>query len=119
MRVAVVAVAAFLCTFVHAHAQNYLTGLKLLQQCESRQVVDLQFCRGYLFGFIDRDTINSVIVSGTGKPLGRSMFCLDDGVGAEQFRYAYITYAKENPQWLHEHARVTALPALSHTFPCK
>jgi hypothetical protein len=99
-----------------ADVPAFMTGMKLLQACESQSDLDLMFCRGYIAGASDFWSDMSSFQALTSKI---PKYCPPDNITWEQLRYIVIKHMKEQPEQLNYVADVSITKALSKFYFCK
>ncbi len=95
-------------------AAGILSGLELLERCESDPGERRGSCVGYLLGVAQVMTISE-------KSGGHQQACIPQGTGItwNQLRLIYIDWAKRNPAELHYGAVFIAKAAIQEAFPCE
>lgn len=97
------------------------SALDLLRQCEGRASnappeYGFLVCASYLLGILDMQALLTGLVGDNGGGL----FCVPEGgIEGEQALRIYVDWANQNPNQLHETARMGALFAFMSAFPCK
>lgn len=89
--------------------------LKPIDALEPAEYVGVAACAMYFGGLLDMHSVMSTERLGNGRPL----FCTPStGISNEQAARIFLKWAENHPESLHESARVEAILALSHAFPC-
>jgi hypothetical protein len=98
-----------------AIADDSLSALALLQECETQST----YCSGYILGFVEGHSAASVVSSGPNGPHRDIIYCAPVGMAAGQVRRIYIAYASQHPADLHKLAQILLVRALIEAFPCQ
>jgi hypothetical protein len=98
-------------SFVWPVNSQTITGVWILQKCESSTTSDQLICAAYIAGTIN--TLDSI-----GDKGWYSGICMPKGVTVEQAQYVYIHWAKRNPATLHHTASDLVIEAVMEAFPC-
>jgi len=117
--------AFILVLLVATEVRAELDGNELLRRCDSivkqldgkqlgaDEQMGADFCAGYLIGFSDSHSIETLIQS-------TPYFCFPpQGIEVAQQVRIVVKYLKDNPAILHESARTSVAIALAKAFPCK
>ena len=68
-------------------------------------------CRGYTSGVIDASLIQQAVAK-------EQLFCLPEGIKAEQVVQVVTEFLEAHPYALHRNASILTLAALREAFPC-
>ena len=83
-----------------------------MEWCEAGDISSNNLCRAYIMGLHDAYT-------GLPTQFARKVFCVPDGVPAQQLQKIVVKYANENPEGLHVSGTLTAASALVVAFLCE
>lgn len=98
------------------------TALDLKQACESADLAELSFCRGFVGGFADAYQRALIEVNkALAKQGGRyTDVCMPEGMilASEQVRLVFVRWTAFHPEKLHIQAGAAVRWALMDAFPC-
>jgi Rap1a immunity proteins len=96
-------------------AMNFLDeGSDILQK--DNAVADVGLCLGYLSGFRDSHTADSLIINRI-KP-GLNFYCMPDSVTPGQMARVVVKYLSDHPEVLHKSRPFVVLDSFMKAFPC-
>lgn len=95
----------FSTSLVTTHAQAFINGNKLLSECESEIMADMNFCLGYVSGAADANDFDDT--------------CIPEGVTLGQIRDIVKRHLVKQPQYRHMSGSFNVSIALAVAFPCK
>ena len=112
----------FLCLLlIHSNALAYKKAQELLWACKpttstatTKEILRKVHCIGYITGILDGIPLVFAI-----RPESRFFCSPTGGISAGQQVRIVVKYLEDNPEKLHDSARMQALLALAQAFPCK
>lgn len=91
---------------------NFLDCDELRARCESRRPDFVNTCLGYLTGVADSDD------AAPSWRLAKSLFCLPQGITANELRGTLLGYLREHPEEEDLNAAILVGNAFISTWPC-
>jgi hypothetical protein len=82
-------------------------------QGPAKDAQSIQYCFGYVLGFVDTYAILSPSLRFTGN------ICIPDNVSVTQLAKVVAKYGADHPEELNQPAMVVVSEAFVHSFPCK
>ncbi|MFG6572302.1 Rap1a/Tai family immunity protein [Sulfitobacter sp. 1A13353] len=95
-----------------ATAQSFMTGNKLLDNCDS---INPSYCGGYIVGVFDA----ALPVIEEGNTVYGFTFCAPQEVLAGQIRDVVVQWLQRNPSKRHYAAPSLVMVSLSEAYPCQ
>lgn len=92
---------------------------KATQVMTNDEMIQWQFCNGYIQGIIDAiDSRQNEVDPRNGHKLHKQWLCIPDGVDTIEIALVYIKHMDEHPEELHEAALNTLWNVVIATYRC-